>query len=70
MPGSKKAPQQRTEGLRKDVHSKYSTPTRDSKPIDPDAYVLLRDFPARLRFSYYVDRNGRLRCQAERRAGT
>ncbi len=35
-----------------------------------DAYILLKDFPSRLWFSYYIDRNGRLRCQAERRAGT
>lgn len=34
-----------------------------------DAYVLLKDFPSRLRFSYYIDRNGRLRCQRERSAG-
>lgn len=35
-----------------------------------DAYVLLKDFPARLRFSYYVDRNGKLIPRAERRVGT
>jgi hypothetical protein len=26
-----------------------------------DAYVMAQDFPARLRFSYVVDRNGKLR---------
>jgi len=30
-----------------------------------DAYVLLKGFPARLRFSYYIDRNGCLRCARE-----
>lgn len=33
-----------------------------------DAFVLAQDFPARLRFSYYVDRNSCLRCLTERRA--
>ncbi|MBN1279720.1 MAG: hypothetical protein JW989_08130 [Chlorobiaceae bacterium] len=30
-----------------------------------DAYVLLKDFPSKLRFSYYVDRNGCIRCTKE-----
>jgi len=30
-----------------------------------DAYMLLKDFPSKLRFSYYVDRNGCLRCTRE-----
>lgn len=33
-----------------------------------DAFVTLRQFPARLRFSYYVDRKGKLRPLTERRA--
>jgi hypothetical protein len=33
-----------------------------------NAYLILREFPARLRFSYYVDRNGKLIPGAERRA--
>ncbi|TNJ37405.1 hypothetical protein [Prosthecochloris vibrioformis] len=35
-----------------------------------DAYVLLKDFPARIRYSYCVDRHGKLIPRAERRAGT
>lgn len=31
------------------------------------AYLMSREFPSRLRFSYYVDRNGCLRCVSERR---
>jgi hypothetical protein len=33
-----------------------------------DAFVTLRQFPAKLGFSYYVDRAGRLIPRAERRA--
>jgi len=83
MPDKNKALQRQTGGLRKrdDSRLKYNDFPRHSKSIDLDAYeravrracidayVLLKDFPSRLRFSYYIDRNGRLRCQAERMAG-
>lgn len=34
-----------------------------------DAYVLLKDFPSRLRFSYFVGSDGKLLSRCERRAG-
>lgn len=34
-----------------------------------DAFVMSRQFPARLRFSYYVDRNVCLRALSDGRAG-
>lgn len=34
-----------------------------------DAYVLLKDFPSRLRFSYFVGSDGKLLARCERRAG-
>lgn len=35
-----------------------------------DAYLILSLFPAKMRYSYYVDSKGRLRCRADRRAGS
>jgi len=35
-----------------------------------DAYVVLKDFPSRLRFSYFVGSNGKPLARCERRAGT
>jgi len=35
-----------------------------------DAYLILSLFPAKMCYSYYVDRNGRLRCLADRRDGS
>lgn len=32
-----------------------------------DAYLILSLFPAEMRYSYYVDSKGRLRCRADRR---
>ncbi len=43
---------------------------RAARRMLADAFVTLRQFPARLRFSYVVDRHGRLRPLTERRAGT
>ncbi len=34
-----------------------------------DAYVLLKDFPSSLRFSYFVGSDGKLLARCERRAG-
>ena len=35
-----------------------------------DAFLILGLFPAKMRYSYYVDAKGRLRCRADRRAGS
>ena len=49
----------------RDNHQQYQ---RVVRRMMADAYLILREFPARLRFSYYVDRNGKLIPGAERRA--
>jgi hypothetical protein len=61
------------------ARQKYSTPSPESKVFNfdtheravrraiVDAVYLLKDWPTRARFSWYVDRNGCLRCKAERR---
>lgn len=41
---------------------------RAVRSLFDDAFLMAQAFPARLRFSYYVDRNGCLRCVTERRA--
>jgi len=35
---------------------------RAARRLFADAFVIAQDFPARLRFSWFVDRNGCLRC--------
>ncbi|NTU50330.1 MAG: hypothetical protein HGA87_05535 [Desulfobulbaceae bacterium] len=57
----------------------YNLPSPESKAFDVDSHIrairramvdavyLLKDWPTRARFSWYVDRNGSLRCMAERR---
>lgn len=35
-----------------------------------DASLVLGLFPAKMRYFYYVDAKGRLRCRADRRAGS
>jgi hypothetical protein len=59
----------------------YSQPARNLKVFDVDqhirairrmsidAYVMLKDWPQRVRFSYYVGSDGRLMSRAEWRGG-
>lgn len=42
---------------------------RNVRRLFAEASVMAQDFPAKLRFSYLVDRNGKLRPLSERRAG-
>jgi len=64
----------------RDQHSKYKQNPRleqyrenpeayrrDVRRMFADAFVMAQGFPARLRFSYYVDRHGKLIPRAERR---
>jgi hypothetical protein len=52
----------------KQYHDSPEQYRRDMRRMLADAFVMAQSFPARLRFSYYVDRNGCLRCLSERRA--
>ncbi|MCF8382103.1 MAG: hypothetical protein K9G39_00695 [Chlorobium sp.] len=47
----------------------FETYERNVRRACIDAYVLLKDFPSRLRFSYFVGSDGKLLARCERRAG-
>lgn len=52
------------------THNKDTEPTFDIQTVRRlcrDAYLMLSLFPAKRRYSYYVDSKGRLRCRADRR---
>jgi hypothetical protein len=42
---------------------------RTIRRMSIDAYVMLKDWPQRIRFSYYVGSDGRLMSRSERRGG-
>ena len=79
MRQEKKNPAGRVPGSNESLHSgengrlsclQDTKPTFDIQTVRRfcrDAYLILSLFPAEMRYSYYVDSKGRLRCRADRR---
>lgn len=77
---AKDRPSDRVQPQYKDIKDKSNTGHGAHSPLNLDAYertvrraccdayAMLKDFPSRLRFSYYIDRNGRLLFSVKRSA--